>query len=228
MTPGVGAFASAKVVTGGGPTISAVEVIPSDVAANTTAVLAVTTTLRASDRVVVMLLKSSTAGTPSISGLGATWTAHIASGTTLDHNLWSATGLTGTGSISVASGGTSSVGDCIAWVLRSSSDSAIVLHGSTEAVSSAATAGVTTSTPDITGCTAGMFAVGGALTTSGAALTFPHGDTVPPSGWTVDDIGGGTKSKFISRQLTASGLVRLVDSAAGTGNHAVIAGVFTH
>lgn len=204
-------------------TVSAVEVLSGPIATAGSATPTITTTLRASDRVVIALIKVGTAGTPSVSGLGATWTAHQSGTTTTDHFLWSASGITGGGTVTITVG--SAAGDYVIWVLRSSVDQSITHHGSGKA-DGGVSANVSIQTADITSSDTGMYAVGAAFAVSGT-LTFPHGNSLPSSGWTLDDTGSNTVSSFISRQLSASGSVRGAMSSSNAGGVAVLAGVFT-
>lgn len=219
-----GIFASAHVASApGGGTIDAVEILTGAIAASSSGTPTVTTTLRPSDCVVVALIKSSTTGTPSISGLGATWTNHQAGTSLFDHYLWSASGVTGGGTVTINVGSAS--GDFVVWVLRSAIDSPITAHGTSKGDGTTG-AGVSVQATDIASATTGMFAVGAAVVTSGT-LTFPSADNLPASGWTTDRDGTNSVCRFISRELSANGTVRMAAShPSGFANHAVLAGVF--
>ncbi|MDR6907460.1 hypothetical protein J2X63_003168 [Agromyces sp. 3263] len=203
MTPGVGAIASGyRVVGGGGVTVSAIEVLHTSLPGSVNATPTVTTSLVPTDRVVVMSLKQNTASGPGISGLGATWNADAALTTTADTNIWSATGITGGGTITVTGLGTGP-SDVIVYVLRASNGAVSSLVNAQTLPFGAAVAGTVRSTSG-TAATAGSF-VAAASWISVGTISLPTSST-PASGWTTDHTGS-TNVKAISQTLSTGATV---------------------
>jgi len=195
-------MASGHRVVGGGVTVSAIEVLPASLAGSTSGTPTVTTSLVSTDRVVVALLKQATAGTPSISGLGATWNIDASLTATADTYIWSATGITGGGTITVNPNSTSP-SDLIVWVIRASNSASVSLVNAQTLTFGAAVASTVRSTTGAA-TTAGAFVAGAAWVTAGS-ITLPTSST-PASGWTTDHTSG-TAVKAISQTLSSGATV---------------------
>jgi hypothetical protein len=208
----------------GGPTVSAVEVLTGSIAASGTGTPTITTSLASTDMVVVVLLKSTTSGTPGVSGLG-TWTNLQAGTGTRDHYIWTMTGVTGGGSITITPNGPAS--DYVVYVLRRSDAAAVTAFGSGKIDNSFISTNTQISVADINSATAGMFVIG--VASPGAAtLTFPHANMLPASGWTTDFNGSNSIVRFLSQTMSANSTVRVAaSSSAGVGTSwALLAAVF--
>jgi hypothetical protein len=195
-------MASGHRVVGGGVTVSAIEVIPVSLPGSVNATPTVTTTLVANDRVVVLSLKQATAGTPAITGLGATWNLDASLTSTADTYIWSATGVTGSGTITV-SGLSTGPSDVIVYVLRASSGAAISLVNAQTLTFGAAAGGTVRATTGAA-ATAGSFVTGASWISAGS-ITLPSTST-PASGWTTDHTSG-TVVKGISQTLSSGATV---------------------
>jgi hypothetical protein len=199
VSPGCGVVASGhRVVGGGGVTVSAIEVIGTSLPGSTNATPTVTTSLVPNDRVVVVSLKQTTASGPSVSGLGATWNVDSALTSTADTNVWSATGITGGGTITVA-GLSTPPSDVIVYVLRKSDGSAISLVNAQTLAFGAAVAGTLRSAAG-QAASAGSFVIGASWMNNGT-IALPTSST-PASGWTTDHTSG-TNVKAISQTLSS-------------------------
>lgn len=203
-------------------TVSVVESQNGAIATSSSATVTIATSLVPTDRLVVMVMKVSTAGTPSVSGLG-TWTTLQAGSSSLDHYLFTTTGITGGGNITVSVG--SAAGDYVVFVLRSSITASITVHGSGK-FDSIPAANAASQVADITGGLTGMF-VCAAANASAGTLTFPHSTALPVGSWTTARVGTNTTSKFISQTLAANTTVRVPASASAIASVALLVGVFT-
>lgn len=203
-------------------TVSIAETLDGAIATSGSAVVTITTALVPTDRLVVMVVKSSTAGTPSVSGLG-TWTTLQAGTSSLDHYLFTTTGVTGGGNITISVG--SAAGDYVALVLRSTVSASVTVHGSAK-FDTIPAANTATQAADITAALTGMavFASAGA---TGGTLTFPHATALPSSGWTTGRTGTNSNSKFIYQVLAADTTVRVPASISSIASLALLVGVFT-
>lgn len=214
MSTGVGVMASGHVTAGGGGvTVSAIEVIGTSLPGSVDATPTVTTSLVSTDRVVVVMLKRSTASGPVISGLGATWNPDAALTSTADTNVWSATGITGGGTITVSGLGTGQ-SDVIVYVLRASSGAATSLVNAQTLTFGAAVSGTVRSATGAS-TTAGAFVIGAGWVSAGT-IALPTSAT-PASGWTTDHTNG-TAVKAISQTLSsgATVVVALTSSSSFT------------
>jgi hypothetical protein len=161
-------------------------------------------TPNATDLIVVVVSKTSTAGTPSVSGLGATWTTVLAQSTTRDFYIFSTSGTTAGGDISINAG----VGSVISvHVFRSS-------LGDTPSVHYAAVSPWLQATSDpadeVSGATvaapSGSMAVGFGAHTGGTS-TFPASGVVPSSGWST--LFSGAHTEAIKHDVTSAENVKL-------------------
>lgn len=227
-----GIFASARRPAPGGGPASTVDIIETVEIATTTSgsgSASVTTALQPNDRVVVITTKASTSGTPTVSGLGATWTNDVANTAGLDLYVASATGISGGGTVNLAGLGAATDGEATIFVLRSSVGDPVVFAGGNAANAGSAAAGAITSTSAATapagGCLA--FAVGAV---SNTAITFPAAGTVPSSGWAVDrttQTGGIDRRRVMHQKVAAGGSIQATVTASGFAAHAVARAAYT-
>lgn len=200
MSPGVGAIASGYRVVGGGggPTTNVVEVQSG--AATTNATPTIATTLLSTDRVVITVSKQSTAGVPAVSGLGATWVTDASNTSTYDLYVYSAAGITGGGTVTIALNG---AGDWTLHVLRSSVAATPALVSAQVLPFAAAAAGTVRSTSGV--ATSAGAAVIGVARISAGTISFPTSST-PGGGWTTD-YTSGTTVKAISQTISSGATV---------------------
>lgn len=188
-------------------TVSSIEVIAAT--SGGTGTPTITTSLVSTDRVVVLLAKVGPTGTPAVTGLGATWVIDASATTTHDHYVFSATGVTGGGALSI----TASAGDYIVHVLRSSVATTPYLV-SAQSTTYAFAAAATVRTLTGAAAAAGSMVLGTARVSAGT-IDFPRTGTTPASGWTTDWTNG-TVVKSISQQISANETVALsLTSSAG-------------
>jgi hypothetical protein len=201
--------------------VSAVEVKSGTIAASSTATVTIATSLTTNDRVVAIIYKTGTTGTPTATGLG-TWTAEVSGTGTVDHYMFSMSGVTGGGNITLGVGAAVS-GDYVVYVLRSSISAAVTKHGATQSASTSDTGSVVNS------CTANMFACVASMVTGGATITgtYPGASAVPSSGWTLDYTGGNTATKYASVTLLANANVQSGGTASASTTWVNTLGVFT-
>lgn len=179
-----------------------------------TATPAITTSLVSTDRVVVVVQKGGTAGTPSASGLGGTWVTDVSITSTYDEYIISTSGVTGTGTVTVSVG--SSAGDYQLYVLRSSVSNAVVFVSGSGNQASAAGGGTLLSLTSSSVSAGSLWLVGGNV--GSGTLVFPHSSSSPNSGYTTDrSVSAGLK--YLSRQVAAdeSMSITLTDAAAYNG-----------
>lgn len=201
------------VVGGGGPTVTAIETIVRPFTSAGSDSATITTSLLTTDRVVVIIQKSTTIATQGVSGLGATWTQDVVQSSSLDFSCFSASGVTGTGTVTVT--GLNTVPAAVTvLVLRSSSGSAVTFLNGNQTGATLGSGG-TVSTSSGT-ATAGALVIGAAYSTGGTTLTFPHGSSSPSGGWsTVRNSFDATSvdtAAVISRNVTSSTSITLVAS----------------
>ena len=155
--------------------------------------VSVTTTLTGNDRVVVAIVKSTTTGTPTASGFSATWTNNaFYTLSAADVVFMSASGMTGTGTVTVA--GLSTGADIVVYVLRSSVGNAVVYSvgsGAGNASIAANTALTTSSNSALAGSM--LFMAGGV---NAGNITMPYTGASPSSGWTQDRLTA-SRRKFM-------------------------------
>jgi len=189
-------------------TVSAVETIIRPHIAASSDTVTITTTLVATDRVVIIVSKDSTAGTPSASGLGGTWVADVANTSTVDLYVLSAAGMTGTGVVTVNNMGVG--GYLTAFVLRSDVGNAVRFTAGNAANGNSLTGPLGTSSATEL---AGSFVIGAAyISVSGGTGVFPEASSSPSSGWTSDR---ASTSYVIHRILTGDTSIAVVASYSG-------------
>jgi hypothetical protein len=169
-----------------------------------TAAVTITTSLVSTDRVVVACVKSTTSGTVVVSGFSATWTNnafHTLSGA--DVNILSASGMTGTGTVTV--NGLNTGGDMVVYVLRSSVGNAVVYSvGSGNGTASTAASTVVTTSSNSALAGSMLFMAG---TVTAGNITMPATGASPSSGWTQDRL---TASRRKVMHVSTSSNVSLV------------------
>lgn len=205
-------------------TVSSVETHSGAIASLGSATPTITTSLVPTDRVVVLLMKSATAGTPSVSGLGATWTTLQAGIATKDHYMFTATGVTGGGTVTVSVGSAS--GDYALWVLRSSVSASITTFGSQRIDSGFIAANTAIQTTDISTALQGMFACAAASVGAGT-ITFPHANMLPASGWSTTFDGSNSVVRFLHQQLASDSTVRAAASSTTASSWSLLVGVWS-
>lgn len=227
-----GIFASARRPAPGGGPASTVDIIETVEIATTTSGSgsgAVTTTLQPNDRVVVITTKASTSGTPTVSGLGATWANDIANSASMDLYVASASGITGGGTVSISGLGLSNDGDVTIFVLRSSRGNAVTFANGNAANNGTAAANAVTSTTAGTAPSAGClaFAVG---QVGGGTITFPATGTAPSSGWTIartTQTNGFDRRRILHQKIGPGASIQAAVSSDATSAHAVARAAYT-
>jgi len=180
------------------------ETIGGAIAAFGSATPAVTTTLVTTDRVVVVVSKNGSAGTPSVSGLSGTWVANVTNTSTFDHYIFSTGSVTGTGTVTVNVG--SSAGDYLLYVLRSDVSNAVVfVNGGANNVA-AANGGVLLSLSSASTSAGSLHLVSGYI--SGGTLSLPESSSSPNSGFTTDR-SNGTQGLYLSRSAPADESIQM-------------------
>lgn len=201
-------------------TVTAIETHFGAIAAGASAVVSVSTSLVATDRLVLVLYKTSTTGTPSVTGLG-TWSVLEQVIVTRDSYLYTMTGATAGGNLTITP--TSLAADYALYVLRGGGGQ-VDVFGSEQGYTSSGTA---SETPAISGALGGMFVVAAVAATAGATITFPAGTSVPSSGWSADYTGVNNNAFFISNGLSAGANVVVgVTATSGTAK-TILVGVFS-
>jgi len=203
VSPGVGAFASGRRVSGSlSPTVTAIETVVVATATSSSNTITIAGPVAATDRIVVLVSKDTTSATPSPSGLGATWATDVVNNSLRDHYVFSATGITAGGVITVAGLSTTET-DLTAWVLHSTT-SAQVRFVNGDATSATPALGVVQSTSSGT-ANGGAFVLASAIS-SGGVLDFPETTTTTPStGWTTvrsSSVSGDLRRRVIVRGVT--------------------------
>lgn len=203
-------------------TVSSIETFNGAIAGGDSAVLTVTTSLVPTDRLVVILLKSSTTSTPTVTGLG-TWSVLQSMVVTRDTYLFTASGITGGGNVTISPGTPSA--DYVMFVLRGSGGEQVNVFGSQIART---TTGGTTTTADISSALTGMFVCVGGNADPGAGVVLPGAGTLPLAGWTTTRTATNTDGKFIHQILSGDSTVRAnITSGSGGGATIVTVGVFS-
>ena len=169
---------------------------------------AITTTLASTDRVVVIVSKAGSAGTPSVSGLGGTWVTNVSNATTFDLYIFSTSSVTGTGTVTVNVG--SSAGDYALYVLRSDVANAVVFTNGAATNVAAASGGATLSLASASTLAGSMHLVAGYA--SGGVLSLPHSSASPNTGFTTDR-SIGTNGLYLSRSVPADESITAVMSS---------------
>lgn len=206
-----GIFASAHhAAGGGGATVSAVETIVRPSTTSGSQTVDITTTLLTTDRVVIVVQKGTSTATPTPSGLGATWSTDVVNSSSIDFYVFSGSGVTGSGTVTI-SGLSTQAAFVTAFVLRSSTGTAVTFQNGNVNIGATAGEGTLATTTDT--AAAGAFVIGSGWLQTGTP-TFPHGSTTPASGWsTVRDTTAGTAvNKVIAQTLASSASVGLVIS----------------
>lgn len=191
-------------------TVQIIETIGGAVAAAGTGSPVVTTSLLATDRVVVVVSKQSTSGTPSVSGLGGTWTNHVANTAAQDLYIISTAGVTGGGTLTIL--GYSSAGDYVVYVLRSSIATTPYLTSGTSNNVTGATAGTLVSLSAVAVSAGGLVIAAGSV--SNGTMDFPQASSDPAGGWTTDRTGSNA-GKFIHQSFGADDTVALSLTSSG-------------
>lgn len=198
-------------------TVNAVETLTGFVAALGTGSPVITTSLVPTDRVVVLVLKDGTSGTPLVSGLGATWSNLFIETSVRDFYVISTTGVTGGGTLTI--NGFTSSGDYIVMVLRSTLPGVTpsflgYLNPSWMLIS---VGPGTVKTSGALQVPAGSFVVGVGNAAAGTA-TAPTTSSQPAAGsWTAvyaNSAGGAKTAKW---QPTVDSVAEMSVSATGSG-----------
>lgn len=197
-------------------TVSIIETIGGTIAAFGSATPTVTTTLATTDRVVVVISKTGTAGTPSVSGLSGTWVADVTNTVTFDHYIFSTGSVTGSGTVTVSVG--SAAGDYMLYVLRSSVSNAVVFVNGAANNIAAATSGTLLSLSAASTSNGSMHLVSGYA--GAGTIDIPHSSASPNTGFTSDrTVGSGLK--YLSRAAPADESITVVMTANTAYNGSV-------
>ena len=222
MSPGFGIVASSKQVAAGGPTVSVIESVARPFTSSGSDTVSITTTLLTTDRVVIIVQKGTLTGTPSASGLGGTWNTDLFSTAAVDYYIFSTSGVTGTGTVTV-SGLSTAPAAVTGLVLRASNGAAVVfLNGNMNSGAVAAAGTLATSSASNT---AGALLIGSCRSDSGT-LTFPDASSTPNSGFTTvrntfDATSSDTKI-VITQTLASTTTVQLAGSPSAVTSLVVV------
>lgn len=196
-------------------TVEIIETIPGSASAGTTASASITTSLVATDRVVVSVARTGVTGAPSVSGLGATWAVDASITSARDTYIFSAAGAIGGGTVSVTAGSTYPA-DFTVYVLRSSAAVTPHLVSGDAGWSGSQTANVPYALTPSTVADANSIVIACGSATPGL-VTFPAAGSSPASGWVIDHTASFGRG-FIHRSMDATELVDLAIVSASNYN----------
>lgn len=182
-------------------TTTAIEILHGQTPVNTAATPTITTALVPTDRVVVVVVKNATTGTPIVTGLGATWVGDVVQSSGADLYIISATGITGGGVVTVNPNSIGFVAEWAVYVVRSDAGVASTKSFGAGVTASISPAGAIVSTLAAQSSLAGAFVVAAGWVSSGT-IDFPQASSTPSTGWTADH--SFTNAKIVSHVSPAN------------------------